>query len=33
VLLTQQGIEVRSMRTKSNRLEELFVDLVRGAKA
>lgn len=32
-LLTQQGIEVRSMRTKSNRLEELFVDLVRGANA
>ena len=31
--LTEQGIEVRSMRTKSNRLEELFVDLVRGDKA
>ena len=26
--LTEAGIEVRSMRTKSNRLEELFVDLV-----
>lgn len=27
-LLTAQGLEVRSMRTKSNRLEELFVRLV-----
>tara|TARA_B100000446_G_scaffold187198_1_gene215607 strand:- start:7979 stop:8923 length:945 start_codon:yes stop_codon:yes gene_type:complete len=26
--LTEAGIQVRSMRTKSNRLEELFVDLV-----
>ncbi|WP_430462373.1 ATP-binding cassette domain-containing protein [Thalassolituus sp. LLYu03] len=32
-LLTEQGVEVRSMRTKSNRLEELFVSLVRGGKA
>lgn len=32
-LLTGCGIEVRSMRTKSNRLEELFVSLVRGDKA
>lgn len=30
-LLSEQGIEVRSMRTKSNRLEELFVDLVRNS--
>ena len=29
-MLTQQNIEVRSMRTKPNRLEELFVDLVSG---
>ena len=29
-MLTEQGVEVRSMRTKSNRLEELFVNLVRG---
>ena len=28
--LTDAGIDVRSMRTKSNRLEELFVNLVRG---
>lgn len=32
-LLTERNIEVRSMRTKSNRLEELFVGLVRGDKA
>ncbi len=32
-LLMQQEIEVCSMRTKSNRLEELFVGLVRGANA
>lgn len=32
-LLTERGIEVRSLRTKSNRLEELFVSLVRGGKA
>ena len=32
-LLSERGIEVRSMRTKSNRLEELFVGLVRGGKA
>ena len=32
-MLTEQGIEVRSMRTRSNRLEELFVSLVRGGKA
>ncbi|MBE0484357.1 MAG: ABC transporter ATP-binding protein [Bacterioplanes sp.] len=31
--LDAQGIAVRSMRTKSNRLEELFVDLVRGDNA
>ena len=31
--LSKQGIEVRSMRTKSNRLEELFVDLVRNQNA
>ncbi len=31
--LTAQGIEVRSMRTKSNRLEELFVRLVESNKA
>ena len=31
--LSDRGIEVRSMRTKSNRLEELFVNLVRGGKA
>lgn len=29
-MLTEQNIEVRSMRTKSNRLEELFVALVKG---
>lgn len=29
-MLTEQNIEVRSMRTKSNRLEELFVNLVSG---
>jgi len=28
--LTAKGVEVQSMRTKSNRLEELFVNLVRG---
>lgn len=28
--LSEAGIEVRSMRTKSNRLEELFVNLVKG---
>lgn len=32
-LLTALGIEVRSMRTKSNRLEELFVSLVRGGRS
>lgn len=32
-LLTQQGIDVISMRNKANRLEELFVDLVEGSKA
>ncbi|MFY9179718.1 MAG: ABC transporter ATP-binding protein [Venatoribacter sp.] len=32
-LLSGQNIEVRSMRTKSNRLEELFVTLVHGEKA
>lgn len=32
-MLTEKGIEVRSMRTRSNRLEELFVSLVRGGKA
>ena len=32
-LLTEQGAEVRSMRTKSNRLEELFVGLVQGDNA
>lgn len=31
-MLTEQNIEVRSMRTKSNRLEELFVALVKGDK-
>lgn len=31
--LSGLGLEVRSMRTKSNRLEELFVNLVRGGKA
>lgn len=31
-LLTERGIEVRSMRTKSNRLEELFVTLVKEGK-
>ncbi|KFZ37394.1 ABC transporter [Shewanella mangrovi] len=30
--LTQQGIEVLSMRNKTNRLEELFVELVENAK-
>lgn len=28
--LSTRGVQVRSMRTKSNRLEELFVNLVRG---
>lgn len=28
--LTQQGVEVLSMRNKANRLEELFVEIVRG---
>lgn len=32
-LLSEQNIEVRSMRTKSNRLEELFVALVHEGKA
>lgn len=32
-LLGEQAVEVRSMRTKSNRLEELFVHLVREGKA
>lgn len=31
-LLSEQGIQVRSMRTKSNRLEELFVHLVQEGK-
>ena len=31
--LTEQGIQVMSMRNKSNRLEELFVRLVESAKA
>jgi ABC-2 type transport system ATP-binding protein len=31
--LSAQQVEVRSMRTKSNRLEELFVNLVHGEKA
>ena len=31
--LTEKGIEVRSMRTKSNRLEEMFVGLVREDNA
>ena len=31
--LTQQGIEVLSMRNKSNRLEELFVSLVGSGQA
>jgi len=31
--LTAQGVEVRSMRTKSNRLEEMFVGLVREDNA
>lgn len=31
--LSAQQVEVRSMRTKSNRLEELFVHLVHGEKA
>lgn len=30
--LTEAGLEVRSMRTKSNRLEELFVNLVQESK-
>lgn len=30
--LSEQGIEVLSMRNKANRLEELFVALVEGAK-
>lgn len=30
--LTEVGLEVRSMRTKSNRLEELFVNLVQESK-
>ena len=30
--LTQAGVEVRSMRTKSNRLEELFVNLVQESE-
>ena len=32
-MLTERNIEMRSMRTKSNRLEELFVSLVHGGKA
>ncbi|MGL5604103.1 MAG: ABC transporter ATP-binding protein, partial [Plesiomonas sp.] len=28
--LSQQGIQVLSMRNKANRLEELFVTLVKG---
>jgi ABC-2 type transport system ATP-binding protein len=31
--LTEQGVEVKSMRNKSNRLEELFVTLVGNNKA
>jgi ABC-2 type transport system ATP-binding protein len=31
--LTEQGVQVLSMRNKSNRLEELFVRLVETAKA
>ena len=31
-LLSEQGVQVRSMRTKSNRLEELFVHLVQEGK-
>lgn len=31
-MLAEKGVEVRSMRTKSNRLEELFVDLVKEKK-
>lgn len=31
-MLTEKGVEVRSMRSKSNRLEELFVDLVKEEK-
>lgn len=31
-MLTEKGIDVRSMRSKSNRLEELFVDLVKEEK-
>lgn len=30
--LSQQGVQVLSMRNKANRLEELFVDLVNGSK-
>ncbi|MDG4869970.1 DUF4162 domain-containing protein, partial [Guyparkeria sp. 1SP6A2] len=29
--LTQQGVSVRSMRNKANRLEELFVTIVRDS--
>ena len=32
-LLTEKNLEVRSMRTKSNRLEELFVNLVRESNS
>ena len=32
-MLTEKGLEVRSMRTKSNRLEELFVNLVRESNS
>lgn len=32
-LLNEQGIQVRSMRNKTNRLEQLFMDLVEGNKA
>ena len=29
--LSEQGVEIRSMRNKANRLEELFVNLVKAA--
>ena len=31
--LTEQGIKIKSMRNKTNRLEQLFMDLVEGNKA
>ncbi len=30
-LLDQHGIKIHSMRNKSNRLEELFLDLIKNA--